>query len=169
MNDTIPVEDTKPVEILLVEDNPDDAELTLRTLRRVANNIVWVKDGVEALEFLFARGKYAARQGAGSPRLVLLDLKLPKLDGFEVLRQVRANPATRRVPIVALTSSAEERDLIETYANEINSYITKPAAFAEFQKVVESLGMYWVLMNRTPDHRMGVSVQVRHEREGGVV
>lgn len=154
MNDTLPVEDTKPVEILLVEDNPDDAELTLRGLKRVAKNIVWVKDGAEALDFVYARGEYAARRGADPPRLVLLDLKLPKLDGLEVLRHVRANPATRRVPIVALTSSAEERDIIETYASGINSYVTKPVAFADFQKAVECLGMYWVLMNRVPDHRM---------------
>ncbi len=139
------------VDILLVEDNPNDAELALHALKKhnLANRVEWVKDGEAALDFLFHRDAYAA--GPNSlPRVVLLDLRLPKVDGIEVLRQLRANPDTRELPVVVLTSSKEERDVTETYKLGVNSYVAKPVAFDEFAKTVAELGMYWVLVNRVP-------------------
>ncbi|MDP2833281.1 MAG: response regulator [Pseudomonadota bacterium] len=140
------------LDILLVEDNPSDAELTLRTLKKchVANGIEWVKDGAAALDFLFARGDYAARAGAAPPRLVLLDLRLPKVDGIEVLQQMRGDERTRLIPVVVLTSSKEERDIVAAYRHGVNSFVSKPVAFDEFARTVADLGLYWLLINKAP-------------------
>ena len=142
------------VDILLVEDNPNDAELTLHALRRhnVANRIHLVRDGAEALEFIFATGAYADRSEAHKPKVVLLDLKLPKVDGLEVLRQIKDDPTTRTIPVVLLTSSREERDIVEGYRLGVNSYIVKPVEFDDFTRAVGELGMYWLLLNRPPIH-----------------
>ena len=142
----------EPADILLVEDSPEDRELTMRALtkRRLANNIIAVEDGAEALDFLFARGKYADRANMERPRLVLLDLKLPKVDGIEVLRQIRGDPRLHTMPVVALTSSSEQRDIVNTYDLGVNSFITKPVEFEDFQRAVEEIGMYWMLLNRPP-------------------
>ncbi|MBK1640405.1 two-component system response regulator [Chromatium okenii] len=139
------------VDILLVEDNPNDAELAIRALKKhhLANRLEWVKDGVEALDFLFQRGEHVGRSKT-LPRVVLLDLRLPKLDGIEVLAQIRANPETRDLPVVILTSSKEEQDLVATYELGVNSFVAKPVAFDEFARTVADLGMYWVLVNRVP-------------------
>ncbi|MDO8473807.1 MAG: response regulator [Dehalococcoidia bacterium] len=140
------------VEILLVEDNANDAELTLRALKKhnLANSLVWVKDGAEALEFLFGKGAYSNREVGAGPKVVLLDLKLPKVDGLEVLRRVRADERTRVLPIVVLTSSMEEKDVVESYRLGVNSYIVKPVDFDKFVKVVSDLGLYWLLVNVPP-------------------
>lgn len=139
-------------DILLVEDNPSDAELTLRTLKKhnLANRVEWVKDGAAALDFLFGRGDFATRGEAPQPRVVLLDLRLPKVDGIEVLRQMRADARTRLTPVVVLTSSKEERDIIATYQLGVNSFVSKPVAFGEFAHTVAELGMYWLLINQAP-------------------
>jgi two-component system, response regulator len=149
--------DYEQVEILLVEDNETDAEMTIRALRRknLANNLVWVKDGAEALDFIFRRGAYALRPN-GSPRLVLLDLKMPKVDGIEVLRQIKAHEDTKALPVVMLTSSAEERDIVASYSFGVNSYVVKPVDFSSFVSEVAKAGCYWVLVNRLPakfEHR----------------
>ncbi|NCA90332.1 MAG: response regulator [Gammaproteobacteria bacterium] len=138
------------VQILLVEDNPNDAELALHALRKgnLANQVDWVKDGEAALDYLFHRGAYNSKKGY--PKVVLLDLRLPKVDGIEVLRALRADPVTRELPVVVLTSSKEERDLVETYKLGVNSYVSKPVAFKEFADTVTNLGLYWVLINRVP-------------------
>ncbi|HTH47594.1 MAG TPA: response regulator [Candidatus Limnocylindria bacterium] len=138
------------VEVLLVEDNPRDAEMTLRTLRRrnLANRIVHVKDGQEALDWLLGTGAYAGRDVDILPKLVLLDLKLPKVDGLEVLRAIRADKRTRTLPVVVLTSSAEERDVVESYHLGVNSYIVKPVDFENFSAAVAELGHYWLLLNQ---------------------
>jgi len=140
------------VEILLVEDNPSDAEMTLRALRRnhLANNVHWVKDGAEALDFMFCTGAYAARDPAGTPRLVMLDIKMPKVDGIEVLRRLKQDAHTRTVPVVVMTSSNEEQDVVESYRLGVNSYIVKPVQFDAFHDIVAKIGMYWVLSNRVP-------------------
>lgn len=139
------------VDILLVEDNPSDAELALRSLKKhnVSNRIIWAKDGEEALDFLFHRGAFVD-SGLSLPKVVLLDLRLPKVDGIEVLKQIRAVPETSDLPVVVLTSSKEERDVVDTYKLRVNSYVPKPIAFEDFAKVVANLGMYWVLVNRVP-------------------
>lgn len=139
------------VQILLVEDNPSDAELTLHALSKnnLANSVDWVKDGEEALDYLFHRGQYADKK-TGLPKVVLLDLRLPKLDGIDVLRAVRKNPKTKELPIVVLTSSKEETDLVETYRLGVNSFVSKPVVFKEFVETVANLGLYWVIVNRTP-------------------
>jgi two-component system, response regulator len=144
--------DSDEIEILLVEDNPADAELALHALKKskVANRILHVHDGAAALDFLFSRGEYVNRSPALRPHLVLLDLKLPKVDGLQVLKEVKANPATRAIPIILLTSSNEERDLVASYQLGANSYIQKPVNFVEFQEVVRQLGMYWLLVNKRP-------------------
>lgn len=141
--------------ILLVEDNPDDAALTLRAFKRsnMLNPIVVVRDGVEALDFLFARGAYADRAGEPPPTLIILDLKLPRLDGLGVLKAVRADARTNLIPVVVLTSSKEEQDLIQTYSLGANSYIRKPVDFAQFQEAVKQLGIYWLMMNQPPPER----------------
>jgi DNA-binding response OmpR family regulator len=140
------------VDILLVEDNPDDAELALHALRRehLANNIFIVRDGEEALDFLFCRGKFAQRLFDHPPKLVLLDLKLPKVDGMEVLKQVKGNARTRIIPVVIMTSSKEERDLVAGYNLGANSYIQKPVDFDRFRETVKSVGLYWVVINQPP-------------------
>lgn len=139
-------------EILLVEDNPNDAELTLRTLRKhnLANHVEWVKDGEAALDFLFRRGAYTGRNDNDTLRLVLLDLRLPKVDGIEVLQQIRSHEETRLLPVVVLTSSKEDRDLLATYQLGVNSYVAKPVVFEEFARTVAELGMYWLVINKIP-------------------
>jgi two-component system, response regulator len=138
--------------ILLVEDNPDDEELTLLSLRKnnLAHDIVVVRDGVEAIEFLFGNGQYAQRDVAHVPTVILLDLKLPKLDGLGVLKRLRADPRTRTLPVVVLTSSSQDADVIASYNLGANSYVRKPVEFGAFVEAVSSLGLYWVLLNRPP-------------------
>lgn len=141
-----------PIEILLVEDNPDDVELTLQALadHRLTNRIQVVRDGAEALDFLFGTGAHADRREAAQPKVVLLDLKLPKVDGLEVLRRVKSDPQTRMLPVVVLTSSREERDIVESYKLGVNSYIVKPVDFEQFVQAVRDLGLYWLLLNQQP-------------------
>ncbi len=138
--------------ILLVEDNPDDQQLTLRALDRhhIANQVVIVHDGVEAIDYLFGTGEFAGRDPADLPALVLLDLKLPRLDGLEVLQRIRADERTRLLPVVILTSSAEERDLISGYSLGANSYVRKPVDFEQFAEAVRYLGLYWLVLNQPP-------------------
>jgi two-component system response regulator len=140
------------VEILLVEDSRDDVELTLHTLRRenLANSIVVAHDGEEALDFMFCRGAYAQRRSDQLPRLVLLDLKLPKVDGIEVLRLIKSDPRTKVIPVVILTSSREERDLVKGYNLGTNSYIQKPVDFDQFRDTVKRVGLYWLVTNQRP-------------------
>lgn len=140
------------VDILLVEDNPRDAELTIRALRKhnLANQLVHVRDGQEALDWLFGRGDYVDRDRRLGPKVVLLDIKLPKRDGIEVLREIRANPETRYLPVVVLTSSDEEQDLKNAYAMGGNSYVVKPVEFEKFSRAVVEAGHYWVLVNEAP-------------------
>jgi len=139
------------VEILLVEDSANDAELTMRALKKggLANRLMWVKNGEQALDFLFRRGEYANRDEA-SPRLVLLDLKMPGMDGIEVLKAIKANEATRRIPIVVMTSSQEEKDISQTYDLGVNSYVVKPVDFNSVTDIVRQAGYYWLAINRTP-------------------
>ncbi|TMH27404.1 MAG: response regulator [Betaproteobacteria bacterium] len=140
------------VEILLAEDNSEDAEMTMRALRRhnLANQVRWVKDGAEALDYLFCRGQYVGRDPSRPPKLVLLDIKMPKIDGIEVLRQLKADPTTRSIPVVVMTSSNEERDVLESYRLGVNSYIVKPVQFNQFIETVAKIGLYWLLTNRVP-------------------
>jgi CheY-like chemotaxis protein len=147
---------TEGVEILLVEDNPNDVELTLHVFKknRISNNIYVVRDGAEALEFVFCTGAYAARHIENRPKVILLDLKLPFVDGLEVLQQIKADPRTQTIPVVVLTSSREESDIIRSYQLGVNSYIVKPVDFEQFNESVKSLGFYWLLLNQpsiTPD------------------
>jgi two-component system, response regulator len=136
--------------ILLVEDNPDDEELTLRALRKVANEIVVVRDGSEALEFVFGTGSFAGRDTERLPAVVLLDLKLPKLSGLDVLQRLRADPRSRLLPVVVLTSSSEDEDMLRSYRFGANSYVRKPVEFASFANAVTQLGVYWMLLNESP-------------------
>lgn len=147
MNKTI-----QHVDILLVEDNPTDAELTIRALKKknLANQLMWVKDGAEALDFVFAQGDYVDRKFESNPKVILLDLRLPKVDGMEVLRRVKEDPRTRAIPVVVLTSSKEDRDIVESYQLGSNSFISKPVEFDEFAKTVTELGFYWLLVNQPP-------------------
>jgi two-component system, response regulator len=140
------------VEILLVEDNAADEELTLHALRlnHLTNEVYVVRDGAEALEFLFCTDRYADRTMDQAPRVVLLDIKLPLVDGLEVLRRVKVDPRTRAIPVVVLTSSREERDIVESYQLGVNSYITKPVDFGQFTEAVRQLGLYWLLLNQPP-------------------
>jgi two-component system response regulator len=143
--------------ILLVEDNPADVKLTLHALRgeQLCNHIDVAADGEEALDYLFHRGAHNGRPAADMPRLILLDLKLPKVDGLEVLRQIKADPRTKTIPVVILTSSTEERDLVEGYRLGVNSYIQKPVDFAQFRETVKQVGLYWLLVNQAPPaHRL---------------
>ena len=140
------------IEILLAEDNAEDAEMTLRALRRnnLANHLHWVKDGAEALDYLFCTGEYAGRSPARPPKLVLLDIKMPKVDGIEVLRRLKQDEAMRSIPVVVMTSSNEERDVVESYRLGVNSYIVKPVQFDAFVETVAKIGLYWLLTNRVP-------------------
>ena len=142
----------KPVEILLVEDNPDDVELTLRALQRnkVTNHIEVARDGAEALEFIFATGAHADRDINNGPKVILLDLKLPRVDGLEVLRRIKSDQRTKNLPVVVLTSSRETRDVADAYALGVNSYIVKPVDFEQFADAVRELGLYWLLLNEPP-------------------
>jgi CheY-like chemotaxis protein len=138
------------VEILLVEDNPQDAEMTLRALKKhhLTNKLQHVKDGVEALAFIFATGPYSDKGIANKPKVILLDLKLPKVDGLDVLRKIKSDERTKVIPVVVLTSSKEERDIVEAYKLGVNSYIVKPVDFDKFVDAVSRLGLYWLLLNR---------------------
>jgi len=140
------------VEILLVEDNPNDLALTLRAFQKnnLANHIHIARDGAEALEFIFCTGAYANRNIENGPKVILLDLKLPLVDGLEVLRRIKADPRTQRIPVVVLTSSREERDIVESYQLGVNSYIVKPVDFEQFTASMRALGMYWLLLNEPP-------------------
>jgi two-component system response regulator len=144
--------DENSIEILLVEDNPNDVELTLHALKnnKLTNNIQVVRDGAEALEFLFGTGAYASRSINRPPKVILLDLKLPKVDGLEVLKRIKADKRTRPIPVVVLTSSREERDIVESYRLGVNSYIAKPVDFEQFTEAVRQLGLYWLLLNQPP-------------------
>lgn len=141
-----------PIEVLLVEDNIHDAEMTIRALRKVnlANNLVHVKDGEEALDLLFARGKFADRAQAWLPKVILLDIKMPKIDGIEVLRQLKSQESSKVIPIVIMTSSREEQDIINSYQLGVNSYVVKPVEFEGFARAVSELGLYWLLTNHPP-------------------
>jgi two-component system, response regulator len=139
-------------EILLVEDNPADLKMTLHALRegKVANHIQIVRDGAEALEFIFCEGAFAARKMGDGPKVIMLDLKLPKVDGLEVLARIKADPHTRKIPVVILSSSKEQSDLARSYDLGVNSYIVKPVNFEAFAKAVQDLGLYWLLLNEPP-------------------
>lgn len=141
------------VEILLVEDNPHDAELALRALkkRNLANHLMWVKDGAEALDYIFGAGTEAPEKINHAPKLILLDLKLPKVDGLEVLRRFKGDERTKSIPVVMLTSSREEQDVVESYRLGVNSYIVKPLDFEKFSEAVALLGLYWLLLNQPPE------------------
>ncbi len=138
--------------ILLVEDNPDDEKLTIRALNRnnISNEVFVARDGVEAMDYVFARGVHSERDINNLPRLVLLDLKLPKADGLEVLKQIRADERTKRLPVVVLTSSKEEQDLVDSYNLGVNSYIRKPVDFILFSEAVRQVGLYWLVLNEPP-------------------
>lgn len=140
----------RSVEILLVEDNPDDVELTLHALRqeKLANTVEVARDGEEALDYIFCRGKHADREFNRQPRVVLLDLKLPKVDGMEVLRQIKGDPRTKAIPVVVLTSSREEKDMVNSYKLGVNAYIQKPVDFDQFRATVKSLGLFWLVINQ---------------------
>ncbi len=142
----------KAVEILLVEDNPNDLELTMLALQenRIANSIEVARDGAEALDFIFCMGPHSKRNIRNGPRVILLDLKLPKIDGIEVLRRVKADERTRTIPVVVLTSSREERDIVATYNLGVNSYIVKPVDWDQFSEAIKSIGLYWMLINEPP-------------------
>lgn len=140
------------VEVLLVEDNPSDAELTVRALkkRNLANKLFHVKDGAEAIDFVFAQGEFINRTVENGPKVVLLDLKLPKVDGIEVLRQIKSDERTKKIPVVVMTSSREDRDLATCYDLGVNGYVVKPVEFEDFVRAVSDLGFYWLLLNETP-------------------
>ena len=138
--------------ILLVEDNPDDEALTLRALKKnnIGNTVVVARDGAEALDFLLCTGAYADRDPHDKPQVILLDLKLPKVDGLEVLRRIRADPSIRTLPVVILTSSKEEQDIVNSYLMGVNSYIRKPVDFIQFVEAIRQLGLYWLVLNEAP-------------------
>ena len=140
------------IELLMVEDNPQDLELALRALRKVnlANHIEVARDGAEALDIIFCEGGHSARKISDGPRVILLDLKLPKVDGLEVLKRVKSDPRTRMIPIVVLTSSKEQRDIVESYHLGVNSYIVKPVNFDGFTTAMRDLGVYWLMLNQPP-------------------
>lgn len=144
--------ESQTAEIVLIEDDPGDAELMLRAFRRhhLADRVRVLRDGAEALEYLFHEGVYAGQTGAENPRVILLDLKLPRVDGKEVLRRLKSEPATRLIPVVVLTSSREEQDIADTYGLGVNSYIVKPIDFEQFTRAVSQVGLYWLLLNQSP-------------------
>lgn len=143
---------TNGTDILLIEDNPEDVEITLRAFRKnhIANKIHVVRDGEEALECLFSTGRYAESDACANTKLILLDLKLPKVDGLEILQKCKTDPRTKNIPVVVLTSSREERDLVQSYNYGVNSYVVKPVDFPQFTEAVRQLGLYWVLLNQVP-------------------
>jgi two-component system, response regulator len=145
-------ESAREIEILLVDDNASDVELTVRALRRhkLANSIHVAEDGQLALDFVFCRGAYAGRSFASPPKVIFLDLKMPKVDGIEVLRAIRADERTRAIPVVILTSSKEQRDIVEGYRLGVNAYIQKPVDFEEFRRVIEQMGLFWLVVNQPP-------------------
>ncbi len=142
------------VEILLVEDNPHDAEMTIRALKKanLANKLIHVKDGAEALDFIFAKGAFADREIENKPKVILLDIKMPKVDGIEVLRQIKLNDTTKAIPVVIMTSSKEEQDVITSYNLGVNSYVVKPVDFEGFAKAVSELGFYWLITNQASEN-----------------
>jgi two-component system response regulator len=144
--------EVEDVEILIVEDTPEDLELTLRALRKanLTNRIRVAHDGAEAIDFIFCEGAYGARKIDNRPKVILLDLKLPKVDGIEVLRRVKADPRTKDIPVVVLTSSKEQKDVVDSYQLGVNSYIVKPVNFERFTSAVQEMGMYWLLLNQPP-------------------
>jgi two-component system, response regulator len=141
------------VEILLVEDNPHDAEMTIRALKKsnLANRLIHLKDGAEALDFIFSRGAFSERSAGNKPKVILLDIKMPKVDGIEVLRQIKSNDSTKTIPVVIMTSSKEEQDIITSYNLGVNSYVVKPVDFEGFAKAVSELGFYWLITNQFTD------------------
>lgn len=147
-----PMDPMNQVEILIVEDNPHDAEMALRALKKnhVSNKVLVVHDGEEALDFVFARGNYAGREKKFRPKIILLDLKLPKIDGLQVLKEIKNNPETKIIPVIMLTSSKEETDMVSSYQLGVNSYIVKPVDFSKFVEAVRDLGLYWLLLNQQP-------------------
>jgi two-component system response regulator len=148
------VNDFDRVEVLLVEDNENDAEMTMHALKKgnFPHKVFWVSDGVEALQFIRCSGAYAARNPQELPKLVLLDLKMPRLNGFDVLRALKSEEGTRTIPIVAMTSSNQGRDVTESYRLGVNGFVTKPVQFGDFEAVVNKIGMYWLLANQVPDN-----------------
>jgi CheY-like chemotaxis protein len=140
------------VEVLLVEDNPDDAGLVIRELKKnnMGNNLIHLPDGAEALDFLFVRGKFSERRIEDKPKLILLDLKMPKVDGLQVLRTIRGDERTKYIPVVIMTSSREEQDIVNSYSLGVNAYVVKPVGFDNFSKAVAELGMFWILVNQAP-------------------
>jgi two-component system response regulator len=145
---------TNDIEVLLVEDDPVDLRLTRRELEKDSRlRIEVARDGEEALDFLFCRGAYASRSRSNPPKLVLLDLKLPKIDGIQVLREIKSRPETRAIPVIALTSSREERDLVESYRLGVNSYIQKPVDFEKFRETIKTVGIYWSTINQPPPEK----------------
>ena len=152
---------TNGAEILLVDDNPEDVEITLRAFRKyhLANKIHVVGDGEEALEYLSRTGRYAERSVGSNTRLILLDLKLPKVDGIEVLKRCKSDPRTKNIPVVVLTSSKEERDLVDSYNLGVNSYVVKPVDFSQFTEAIRQVGLYWLLTNQLPSEMSGKGEQ----------
>jgi two-component system response regulator len=144
---------TGKVDIVLVEDNLDDAELSIRALNknRIANSLIHLKDGQDALDYIFCQGVYENRNIMDIPKVILLDIKMPKVDGIEVLKRIKADPGTKMIPVVLLTSSKEEKDILESYQLGVNSYIVKPVNFDSFVKAVSDLGLYWLLLNQLPN------------------
>jgi two-component system response regulator len=142
------------VEILLAEDSPSDAEMTIRALKKsnLANRLLHVKDGAEALDFIFSEGKYVGREGGYNPKVIILDLKMPKVNGIEVLQRLKSDKDTKNIPVVVLTSSKEDPDIEKCYELGVNSYIVKPVEFIDFYKVVSNLGLYWLIVNHAPNH-----------------
>ncbi len=140
------------IEILLVEDSLEDANLVIRSLKKsnLTNNIIHLKDGAEALDFIFGRGEFSGRKIEDRPKVILLDLKMPKVDGLQVLREIKADERTKTIPVVIMTSSREDRDLVESYKLGVNSYVVKPVAFDNFAKAVAELGIYWLMVNQVP-------------------
>jgi two-component system, response regulator len=140
------------VDVLLIEDNPDDARLVIRELKRnnMGNNLIHLPDGAEALDFIFVRGKFSGREIGDKPKLILLDLKMPKVDGLQVLRAIKEDPRTKFIPVVVMTSSQEEKDIVESYSLGVNAYVVKPVEFDAFSKAVTQLGLFWILVNQVP-------------------